>query len=124
MQVIFAVLIVHFFLKMTGAYGRNAMIAVAFVFALVMIGGLGYLVAYNNMAGATSATLEHPRADGASGAGSNSIDALFTPASATDPRASSPMTVSRWDCRNCRTLRSRTPIPGSGSPLPASYSSS
>jgi len=94
MQVIFAVLIVHFFLKMTGAYGRNAMVAVAFVFALVMIGGLGYLVAYNNMAGATSATLEHPRADGASGAGSNSIDALFTPASATDPRASSPLPAS------------------------------
>lgn len=94
MQVIFAVLIVHFFLKMTGAYGRNAMIAVAFVFALVMIGGLGYLVAYNNMAGATSATLEHPRPDGASGSGSNSIDALFTPASTTDPRASSPLPAS------------------------------
>jgi len=80
LQVIFAVLIVHFFLKMTGAYGRNSMIAVAFVFALVMIGGLGYLVAYNNMAGATSATLERPRDDGASSAGSGSIDALFAPA--------------------------------------------
>jgi hypothetical protein len=77
LQVIFAVLIVHFFLKITGVYGRNAMITVAFVLALVMIGGLGYLVAYNNMAGATSATLEVPREDGASGAGSNSIDALF-----------------------------------------------
>ncbi len=94
MQVIFAVLIVHFFLKMTGAYGRNAMIATAFVFALVMIGGLGYLVAYNNMAGATSATLEHPREDGASGAGSNSIDALFTPASASDARAGAPLPAS------------------------------
>jgi len=79
LQVIFAVLIVHFFLKMTGAYGRNTMIATAFVFALIMIGGLGYLVAYNNMAGATSATLERPRDDGASGAGSGSIDALFAP---------------------------------------------
>lgn len=79
LQVIFAVLIIHFFLKMTGAYGRNAMIGVAFVLALVMIGGLGYLVAYNNMAGATSATLETPRDDGASGAGgTNSIDALFS----------------------------------------------
>lgn len=80
LQVIFAVLIVHFFLKITGVYGRNAMITTAFVFALVMIGCLGYLVAYNNMAGATSATLETPREDGASGAANNSIDALFGPA--------------------------------------------
>jgi hypothetical protein len=58
LQVIFAVLIVHFMLKITGAYGRNAMIATAFVLALVMIGGLGYLVAYNNMAGGTSVTQE------------------------------------------------------------------
>lgn len=88
LQVIFAVLIVHFFLKITGVYGRNAMITTAFVFALVMIGCLGYLVAYNNMAGATSATLEQPRADGASGAGGgNSIDALFAP---TRPATTAP----------------------------------
>ncbi len=87
LQVIFAVLIVHFFLKMTGVYGRNTMIATAFVMALVMIGCLGYLVAYNNMAGGTSATLEQPREDGASGAGSNAIDALFNaPKPASDPR--------------------------------------
>ncbi|MEJ0027907.1 MAG: hypothetical protein WDN01_17925 [Rhizomicrobium sp.] len=87
LQVIFAVLIVHFFLKITGVYGRNTMIATAFVLALVMIGCLGYLVAYNNMAGGTSATLEQPREDGASGAGSSSIDALFTaPKPASDPR--------------------------------------
>jgi len=87
LQVIFAVLIVHFFLKITGVYGRNAMITTAFVFALVMIGCLGYLVAYNNMAGATSATLEQARPDGASGAGGgNSIDALFNkPAGADAP---------------------------------------
>jgi hypothetical protein len=77
LQVIFAVLIVHVFLRITGVYGRNIMISAAFVLALVMVGGLGYLVAYNNMAGATSATLEHPRDDGATTAGSNSIDALF-----------------------------------------------
>ncbi|HEX4303535.1 MAG TPA: hypothetical protein VHZ78_12140 [Rhizomicrobium sp.] len=77
LQVIFAVLIVHFFLRITGVYGRNTMIAAAFVMALVMIGGLGYLVAYNNMNGGTSATLEQPRDDGASAGGSNSIDALF-----------------------------------------------
>ncbi len=81
LQVIFAVLIVHFFLRITGVYGRNTMIAAAFVMALVMIGGLGYLVAYNNMNGGTSATLEQPRDDAASAGGSNSIDALFnTPA--------------------------------------------
>lgn len=86
LQVVFAVLIVHFFLKITGAYGRNSMIVVGFVLALVMFGGLGYLIAYNNMAGATSATLEQPREDGASGAGSSSIDALFTTPK-PDPRS-------------------------------------
>jgi hypothetical protein len=88
LQVVFAVLIVHFFLKITGAYGRNALIAVAFVLALVMIGGLGYLVAYNNMAGATSAQQDQPREDGASGAGSSSIDALFTPGGSGTQHAS------------------------------------
>ena len=77
LQVVFAVLIVHFFLKMTGRIGRNAMIAVAFVFALVMIGGLGYLVAYNNMAGGTSAVLDQP-IDSAPANPNNSIDALFS----------------------------------------------
>ena len=75
LQVIFAVLIVHFMLKITGVYGRNALVATAFVFALIMIGGLGYLVAYNNMTGGTQATLEHkddaPSSD-------NAIDRLFT----------------------------------------------
>lgn len=59
MQVLFAVLIVHFMLKISGNYFRNALITAAFVVALVMIGSLGYLVAYNNMAGATSATAEN-----------------------------------------------------------------
>jgi hypothetical protein len=73
MQVLFAVLIVHFMLKITGVYGRNALITTAFVFALVMIGCLGYLIAYNNMAGATSATQEQ-RTEAST---SNSIDQLF-----------------------------------------------
>ncbi|MGC9953819.1 MAG: hypothetical protein ABSD21_06045 [Rhizomicrobium sp.] len=74
LQVIFAVLIVHFMLKITGAYGRNTMIVAAFVMAVVMIGGLGYLVAYNNMAGGTSTTMEQHQAPAQS---TNSIDALF-----------------------------------------------
>jgi hypothetical protein len=91
LQVIFAVLIVHVFLRITGVYGRNVMITAAFVLALVMVGGLGYLVAYNNMAGATSATLERPRDDGALPAGSNSIDALFSkPAESPAPAAVTP----------------------------------
>jgi hypothetical protein len=73
MQVIFAVLIVHFMLKITGVYGRNSLIVTAFVMSILMIGCLGYLVAYNNMAGGTSATLEQTN-QGASG---NSIDQLF-----------------------------------------------
>ncbi len=76
MQVIFAVLIVHFMLKITGAYGRNTMIVAAFIMAIVMIGGLGYLVAYNNMAGATSTTLEQ-RDAAAAAPPSSTIDQLF-----------------------------------------------
>ena len=76
LQVIFAVLIVHFMLKITGVYGRNALVTAAFVFALVMIGCLGYLVAYNNMTGGTSATLEHKTDDGSASPG-NAIDKLF-----------------------------------------------
>lgn len=72
LQVVFAVLIVHFMLKITGVYGRNTMIAASFVLAIVMISGLGYLVAYNNMAGGTStAQQQHQRAP------TNSIDQLF-----------------------------------------------
>lgn len=74
LQVVFAVLIIHFMLKITGVYGRNAMVTTAFIMALVMIGGLGYLVAYNNMTGGTSSTLEHAQ-DG--GQHNNSIDQLF-----------------------------------------------
>ena len=84
MQVIFAILIIHFFLRITGVYGRNIMITAAFGLALVMIGGLGYLVAYNNLAGATSATLERPRDDGAGTSASGSIDALFAPTRTAD----------------------------------------
>jgi len=75
LQVVFAVLIVHFMLKITGAYGRNTMIMAGFVLALVMIGGLGYLVAYNNMAGATSAQQE--QRIGNPTAPNSSIDQLF-----------------------------------------------
>ena len=45
LQVIFAVLIVHFFLRITGDYAGNALIVTAFELAIVMIGGLWYLVA-------------------------------------------------------------------------------
>ena len=75
LQVLFAVLIVHFMLKITGRVGRNTLITSAFVMAMVMIVSLGYLVAYNNMAGATSATYENTQ-ETAAPAG-NSIDRLF-----------------------------------------------
>jgi len=74
LQVVFAVLIVHFMLKISGVYGRNAMIVASFILALVMIGGLGYLVAYNNMAGATSAQQEQHSNDAT---GNGAIDQLF-----------------------------------------------
>ncbi len=74
LQVVFAVLIVHFMLKITGVYGRNAMVATGFILVLVMIGGLGYLVAYNNMTGGTSTVQEHLQG---SQQQPNSIDQLF-----------------------------------------------
>jgi hypothetical protein len=77
LQVIFAVLIVHVMLKITGAYGRNALVTTAFLFSLVMIGCLGYLVAYNNMTGGTSATLEHADGTGTVESHGSSIDQLF-----------------------------------------------
>jgi hypothetical protein len=80
LQVVFAVLIVHFMLKISGVYGRNAMIVAGFILALVMIGGLGYLVAYNNMAGGTSASQEQHNNVAAPDSGissGNSIDQLF-----------------------------------------------
>jgi len=58
LQVVFAVLIVHFMLKITGAYGRNTMIAASFVLAIMMISGLGYLVAYGNMEGGIATARE------------------------------------------------------------------
>jgi hypothetical protein len=83
LQVIFAVLIVHFMLKITGAYGRNALITTAFVFALVMIGCLGYLVAYNNMPGGTSAQAQATQTEAVAPTQNNSIDQLFNSA---DPK--------------------------------------
>lgn len=91
MQVLFAVLIVHFMLKISGAYGRNALITAGFISALVMVGCLGYLVAYNNMAGATSARFEQH--DDGGQPQTNSIDRLF----ATDARSDVGRTVSATD---------------------------
>ena len=83
LQVIFAVLIIHFMLKITGVYGRNTMVAIAFVFAILMIGGLGYLVAYNNMNGGTSTTLEQ---QGTTAPQSNSIDSLMASVGEAKPQ--------------------------------------
>ncbi len=88
LQVLFAVLIVHFMLKITGVYGRNTLITTAFAMALVMVVSLGYLVAYNNMAGATSATYENTQDQAAPA--SNSIDQLFSGLKAGHARAQAP----------------------------------
>jgi hypothetical protein len=87
MQVIFAVLIVHFMLKITGVYGRNILVTTAFVMALVMIGCLGYLVAYNNMQGGTSTTLEHQQSVDN---GNNAIDQLFSKQNTADQQSDQP----------------------------------
>jgi hypothetical protein len=89
MQVLFAVLIVHFMLRITGVYGRNTLITAGFVMAIVMVGCLGYLVAYNNMAGATSARLEQ-HDDGAPQ--TSSIDRLFSTDARSDDAQAMPAT--------------------------------
>jgi hypothetical protein len=90
LQVIFAVLIIHFMLKITGVYGRNTLVTAAFLFALVMIGCLGYLVAYNNMSGGTSTTLEHQQTTTDGTQQGNSIDKLLNTADTEQPAAATP----------------------------------
>lgn len=102
LQVVFAVLIIHFMLKITGVYGRNTLVATAFVCALVMIGCLGYLVAYNNMVGGTSATLEHST-DGAQPPG-NSIDQLFA-ATGSQTASSGQDTAAQADPASAHVMR-------------------
>ena len=91
LQVLFAVLIVHFMLKITGAYGRNTLITMAFILSIVMIGSLGYLVAYNNMAGATSAIYDNTQQAAAPQA--NSIDQLFASLGAHRAKAAEPQVM-------------------------------
>lgn len=88
LQVVFAVLIVHFMLRITGAYGRNAIITTSFVLAVVMIVGLGYLVAYNNMAGGTATANEQTTARSTGDAIQQlfAADAGVEKAAATAPR--------------------------------------
>ena len=94
LQVIFAVLIVHFMLKITGVYGRNTMIAASFIMALFMIAGLGYLVAYNNMAGGTATAREaHQTAQ----PGANAIDQLFAPEGNNGMQHAAMVTESKGD---------------------------
>jgi hypothetical protein len=92
LQVVFAVLAIHFMLKLTGKWGRTALISVAFVLTIVMIGCLGYLVAYNNMEMGTSARNERiEQGAGQAGSSDSTIDRLLQsvsgePASAPEVR--------------------------------------
>lgn len=67
LQVVFATLAVHLFLKVTGKPGRFAMITAVFLLTFIMVGGLGFVVANNNLAAGTSGvravatTTESPR---------------------------------------------------------------
>ena len=81
LQVVFAVLIVHFMLKITGVTGRNTMITASFLMAIMMIAGLGYLVAYNNMAGGTATAHDQTQTASQPQNNNNSIEQLFAPES-------------------------------------------
>jgi hypothetical protein len=120
--VIFAVLIVHFMLKITGVYGRNSLVTAAFVCAIVMVGCLGYLVAYNNMAGGTSTTLEH-KTDGNDAAPGSSIDQLFASLgnSSSDgehPAAQIPASASGSDVSNAKATHTEMGMEEVSLPLP------
>ena len=92
LQVVFAVLAVHFMLKITGKWGRTAFISVAFILTVLMVGSLGYIVAYNNMDMGTSARLE--RSDdsqaGQAGSGDSSIDRLLQSVGQSSPQNQQP----------------------------------
>jgi hypothetical protein len=91
LQVIFAVLAIHFMLKITGKFGRTALISIAFVLTIVMIGCLGYLVAYNNMDMGTSARLERSeQAPGNAGSDDSTIDRLLHSIGGQEARAAEP----------------------------------
>lgn len=92
LQVVFAVLAVHFMLKITGKWGRTAFISAAFILTVLMVGSLGYIVAYNNMDMGTSARLE--RSDdtqaGQAGSGDSSIDRLLQSVGQNSPQNQQP----------------------------------
>jgi hypothetical protein len=54
LQVVFATLAVHFLLKITGGFGRFVMVLLVCVVTFAMIGGLGFVVANNNLAAGAS----------------------------------------------------------------------
>jgi hypothetical protein len=54
LQVVFATLAVHFLLKLTGGVGRFVMVVVVCLVTFAMIGGLGFVVANNNLAAGAS----------------------------------------------------------------------
>ena len=54
LQVVFATLAVHLMLKVTGKPGRFVMITAVFLLTFIMVGGLGFVVANNNLAAGTS----------------------------------------------------------------------
>jgi hypothetical protein len=54
LQVVFATLAVHFLLKITGGFGRFVMVLIVCIVTFAMIGGLGFVVANNNLAAGAS----------------------------------------------------------------------
>lgn len=54
LQVVFATLAVHFLLKITGNFGRAVMVVIVCIVTFAMIGGLGFVVANNNLAAGAS----------------------------------------------------------------------
>lgn len=54
LQVVFATLAIHFMLKVTGYPGRIFLVVLVFILTFAMVGGLGFVVANNNLAAGAS----------------------------------------------------------------------
>jgi hypothetical protein len=54
LQVVFATLAIHFMLKITGSVGRTVLVIAIFILSFVMVSGLGFIVANNNLAAGAS----------------------------------------------------------------------
>lgn len=92
LQVVFATLAIHFMLKITGDVGRYIMVVLVFVLSFVMVAGLGFIVANNNLAAGASG-LKSLESDG--NQLGDALTQLGLAAGPAQPEAATPSTEAR-----------------------------